>query len=206
MSLVRLIFRQWLLVLIALLTGVILHIGTVLAIPSITSNSAFARIADDNPANTINVLDAITPDNQPLPFMAPDVRYAICHYDLSAGPVVVRTSLANEAWTIALYNRLGENFYTLSGADLQRPNIELILAPADDAGAANPIPLGRDTGQSAVTVSVGETEGIAIIRAPIRGAGYVDQTETTLADATCSARADGSSQKDETPLGTGKIK
>ena len=206
MTLLRFIFRQWLLIMTALMTGVILHIGTVLAIPSITPNSAFARIAADNPANTINVLDPITPDSQPLPFMAADVRYAICHYDLSAGPVVVRTSLPNEAWTIALYNRLGENFYTISGGDLQRPDIELILAPTDDAGAANPIPLGRDAGQSAVTVSVGDGEGIAIIRAPIRGAGTVSQTDATLGEASCTARADGASQKDETPLGAGKIK
>lgn len=189
MSIVRYFLRHWLLVFAALISGGILHVIAVLATPRLATESAFEVMSQLSPVNEMLMLPPITPDEQPLPFMAADVRYAVCRFDLAAGPISVRTPLADEFLTISLYNRLGENFYTLTAGDLQRPDVEMILAPAELSASA-PIPFGRDAGASAITISVGEAEGLLMIRAPIRGSSFLGETERALRQARCEVKED----------------
>lgn len=189
MRIVRYFLRNWLIILAALVSGGILHVVAVLATPRIATESAFEVISQLSPVNEMLVLPPVTPDEQPLPFMAADVRYAVCRFDLAAGPVSVRMPLADKSWTISLYNQFGENYYTLAAGDLQRPDVEIILAPAELTASA-PIPFGRDAGASAITVSVGEAEGLLMIRAPIRGNSFLGENERALAQARCEVKED----------------
>ena len=74
---------QWLqtrarVLLIAVLLAAILHIVATLIAPNIAGGTPFAKLRPVAPLHKVLVLPPVSPQNQPLAFMAPDVRYAMC--------------------------------------------------------------------------------------------------------------------------------
>ncbi len=170
-----------------LLLGGILHILVVLGAPVTTDEAAMAKIASAAEVNVATVLPPARPGSQLFPYMAPDVRYVLCRYDISKDPVAVRTPMLEPTWSIALYDPQGENFYTITGSDLQRREAELILAPSEDGTSA--LPFGNDAPTTAITVSVPERTGLLVIRAPEGLAGRAREIEQALAQVTCGVKA-----------------
>ena len=76
-------------------------------------------------------LPAADPGKQAMPMMAPDVRYAFCRFDLSTVRCELSATVADDLWLIGLYTAEGDNFYAVTGADLKKANIELVIASAD---------------------------------------------------------------------------
>jgi uncharacterized membrane protein len=169
-----------------LFLGGILHILIVLTTPRMADDTAMLKIAEIAPVNAAIVLPPVTPDTQLFAYMAPDVRYVLCVYDISKDPVSVRTPLLEPTWSIALYDELGQNFYTISGADLQRREAELILAPSEDGSSA--LPFGNDAPTTAITVSVPERRGLLVIRAPESAPGRRREVEQALGQVTCGVK------------------
>ncbi|MEZ5776039.1 MAG: hypothetical protein R3D33_15435 [Hyphomicrobiaceae bacterium] len=99
----------------------------------------------------------------------------------------LRTTLLDTTWTIALYDSQGRNFYAVSGRDLQRRDVEIVLAPSEDGGSAG-VPLSRDTPASSITVSVRDPRGIAVVEAPLNGSSYASEAASALALSTCAIR------------------
>lgn len=182
--------ENWMWLTGALIGAAILHILTVLYLAERTEHRGITALDRVTAINEMVALPATTPDDQVLPFMAPDVRYAICRYDLSEGPVTVRTAFGDGTWSIALYNRTGSNFYGISSAELQRREIELLLAPSSEGGTAS-LPISKEVVATNITVNVPEKQGIAIIRAPLLGNAYVAETEQILAQSRCEPVAKG---------------
>ena len=81
---------------VGVVLGVILHISYVLAAPHLSGGTAWRQLGSQLPVNQMKVLAPIRPGAQPLPFMAPDVRYAMCRYDLGAGALQIRTRLLDQ--------------------------------------------------------------------------------------------------------------
>jgi len=162
----------------------IVHVVTVLALPHIAETRAWVSFAGDLPVNAVKALDPPNADKTPMPLMAPDVRYAACRFDLGNSQVRFRTRLVGGAWSIALYTPGGANYYTISGAELQRDEIEMILTLAqEDAGSFAPITEGAKT--STVTVAVPEREGLLLLRAPIISPAYEPEIERVIAESLC---------------------
>jgi uncharacterized membrane protein len=163
----------------------LIHIMAVLSLPMLAPRNAHARLAELGPANTMVELPPATPGRQVMPMMAPDVRYAFCRFDLANGPVRVKATIADELWLIALYTPEGENFYSVVGADMKRPEIDLVIAGADqtveEAGVDAP-----ETSDNVIVVNSPVTEGIALIRAPLAGPSRANQVERALRSTACS--------------------
>jgi uncharacterized membrane protein len=156
----------------------------VLTLPMLAPRDAHARLAALGPANTMIQLPASAPGRQVMPLMAPDVRYAVCRYDLSNGPVRLKAQIANELWLIAFYTPLGENFYAVVAADLKKPEVDVIIATADQTVAE----VGVDSPEAfdnVVVVSSPVSEGIALIRAPLAGPSRGAEAERALKATYC---------------------
>ena len=169
----------------------LIHVVAVLTLPMLAPRDAQARLAALGPANTMIQLPAPAPGRQVMPMMAPDVRYAVCRYDLSKGPVRLKAQIADELWLIAFYTPLGENFYAVVGADMKRPDIDLIIATTDQTVAE----VGVDSPEAfddVVVVSSPVVEGIALIRAPLAGPSRSAEAERAL-KATYCGQLNGSS-------------
>ena len=169
------------------IAGGIVHILTIFWLPQHSADLLTDRIRRAIPANEMVVLPLVTPDTQLLPFMAPDVRYALCRFDLANGPLSIRTPLLDGAWTVTIYDGQGRGIYTASGADLQRRDVELVLT-ATDAAEAGAIPFDKSVSVGAITVSVPTTAGLTIIRAPIFGPAYAPEIDRGIAEARCAPK------------------
>lgn len=175
---------NWFWVVAGLLLGGIIHISAIFALPYLASSSAWARLEGIAPLNTARILPPTSPEQQLLPLMAPDVRYALCRYDLAEGPMILRAPLLDRSWSIALYTPLSLNFYAISGADLQRKNVTIFLTQTNEGEGAN-IPIEKGAKTSVITVAVPERNGLVILRAPIKSQAYEPMTEAALADLSC---------------------
>jgi uncharacterized membrane protein len=162
----------------------LIHIVAVLTLPLIAPRNAQARIAQLGPVNTMIQLPAPAPGHQVMPMMAPDVRYAACRYDLSNGPVRVRASNADDLWFIAFYTPEGSNFYTVTGSDMKKAEVDMVISTADQIVAEADV----DTPElldNLVVVNSPTTEGIVLIRAPLSGPSGAALAERALKATTC---------------------
>jgi uncharacterized membrane protein len=170
----------------AALAGIV-HICATFAMPSLTGASTFRRYAAALPLNRIDVLPPVAPSNQPLPFMAPDARYAVCRFDTSTGPVMVSLGLPDAGWVLALYTLDGDNFYHVTGQAGRQSILSLMLVPPSDqvigsAAEAHP------ASPAGAPVTVAARQGLLFIRAPERGAAHRHEIEAELRKARCAPR------------------
>jgi len=170
-----------------LLLSVFIHLLAVLSLPHLAPKSAWARVSALSDPNRMVVLPAASPAHQSLPLMAPDVRYAICRFNLDNGPVRLSTQILDGLWLITFYTPSGENFYAITGRELKRNQIEIIISRKNELGVKAGASL-LDEIDDLVVVDSPVREGIAVIRAPLLGPSYVAQTEAALRRGTCSTQ------------------
>ena len=175
-------------IVLGLVLAGLIHIVAVLMLPTLAPRNAHARLAALGPANTMIEIPAATPGRQAMPMMAPDVRYALCRFDLANGPVLLRAVIPDELWLIGLYTPEGENFYSVVGADMKRAQIDLVIAAPDqtveEAGVDAP-----ESSDDVIVVNAPVTEGIALIRAPLAGPSRASYAERALKTTSCAPYA-----------------
>jgi len=168
--------------------GAAVHICIILLMPYFSQGDAWGRLENVSRINELAILPGVEATNRPIAFMAPDVRYAACRYDLANGPLQLRSPLPNDLWSIALYSRHGENYYLISGRDVQSRFVNLLVVmdesinnkqeERDNAGA------GTDALRE-ITVSAPSKTGIILIRAPIPNPAHNAQVVQLLSKAFC---------------------
>ncbi len=179
---------NWQLILAAPVAAGILHICATLAAPYITADSAFSRLAPGLPLNKMRMLSEIAPGSEPLPFLSPDARYALCRFDTSAGPVSVTATLPPDpGWMLAVMTPQGDNIYASASTPGRPTPITLALVPSEEhflGVTPEARGIARDTDPP---VALAARRGIVVIRAPDRGFSYQGDTEASLNAARCSA-------------------
>jgi len=169
-----------------LVFGAIIHITAIFALPHMSENNAWLKVARRIPVNTMQLLPLASPEGQVLPYMAPDVYYAMCRFDLTDGPVSLRVPEMGPLWSISLYDQLSQNFYIVTGRDIRRDNLELLLnLPRSETGEFDPAAAGTKTKGEVITVRVPVAEGLAVIRAPIEGVSSAILTDASFRRMTC---------------------
>ncbi|HBH41433.1 MAG TPA: hypothetical protein DDW26_05935, partial [Rhizobiales bacterium] len=77
-----------------------------------------------------------------------------------------------------------DNFYSVAGADMKRADIDLVIAASDqtveEASVDAPEP-----SDEVVVVNSPVTEGIALIRAPLKGPSRANRAEEALKATSC---------------------
>ncbi len=177
--------RRMRLLLLIVLSAAIVHILATFAAPALSSRSPYEVLRRTAPAHAFTLLPPVTSKAQPLPFLGPDFRYAVCPFDTSRGAVAVTAKLAGQGWSISLYTPEGDNIYTAMGQDGPHADIALKLVPTGDRFLGlTPEAEGRVSEiQTALTMPA--RRGLAVLRAPDRGLAFANQTEATLLRATC---------------------
>jgi uncharacterized membrane protein len=171
-------------VLFAVVLAGLIHIVAVLTLPMLAPENAWARLVPLGPANSMIMLPPPSPGQQVMPMMAPDVRYAFCRFDLTNGPVRLRATIPDDLWLIAFYTQQGDNFYTVAGTDMQRGQIDLVIAQADQPVAEAGVDAPEESDE-VVVVKSPVTEGIAMIRAPLAGVSRTARAEEALKATSC---------------------
>jgi len=172
-------------VLLCLVLAGLIHIAAVLALPSLAPKNAWARLVPLGPANTMIQIPAFSRGHEIMPMMAPDVRYAFCRFDLARGPVRLKGAVPDDLWMVAFYTPEGDNFYTVSGADMKSAQLDLVIAKADQPVAEGGVDAPEESDEVFVVKSPVE-QGIAMIRAPLSGQSHAASAEEALKATVCS--------------------
>ena len=170
----------------ALLLGGIVHLGATLAVPLIGPGSAYQKLRELLPANTMVVVTPLQPGKQLLPFLMPDAYYGVCRYSLAGEAVSISAPLLDLGWTLSLHTPHGDNFYVIPGQQLRTTDLALVIVPgAEKSGELMPATRRAPTPSEDQIASPSE-EGLIIIRAPLKGLAWKGEVEAALARAKCT--------------------
>lgn len=171
-------------ILAAALFGIgILHILATLAAPSLALSTAYTRLDGILPVNRSVILPPISPEAQPLPFMSPALRYAMCRYDTANGPVNVSVQLSETGSSLTIYTVDGEAVYTAAQSDVPLHRVRIVPTDGRFLGLT---PEARGSRSSEIpSASLQADRGIVVYATPDLGVSYQSATEQQLAAVTC---------------------
>lgn len=166
-----------------IILGFIIHIVSVLILPSLAQNDAWARLSRYAGYNSLHVLPAATPEIEAIADMDPSIRYAICRYDLDAGPLKIVAKIPQTYWSLAIYDTKGSNFYSLNDRSAGRNSLTLWIASQSQILALEP----EDPEESVdrLVVKSHDRYGIAILRILIPEMSYETVARVTFASSSC---------------------
>lgn len=193
---------SWFTIASGLVAAGVIHIATVLGAPYLARQDAWGRLAQISELNQLYVMPPGSPEVIPLPLAAPDIGYAFCRFDLSDGNVVFESRVSGPIWSAAIHTRRGENFYVISGADIQRDRIRMLLVPrARLAVEASAEMTAR--GEEQIIVISPEMQGTITVRVPNPGKPFTQGTIAALQAGQCGAeeKIDTAPDLKQTPPG-----
>jgi len=177
---------NWRMVLAGCCAVGMLHIIAVFSEPRLAQSNAYARMSPTLPLNKMIVLPPITADAQPLPFLAPDARFAMCRFTTENGPVAVNAVLLGPGWLATVYSEDGESLNTTVAVPERRETIvALRLMPSDDRFMGLTPQARGKLAKETTALPVGAKSGIVVVRAPDRGPAFAELQEAALLQASC---------------------
>jgi len=180
---------NWQLIVAAPVAAGILHICATMAAPYLTAASAYSRLAPALPLNKMQILGPITPGAEPLPFLSPDARYAMCRFDTARGPVDVSAILpADQGWTLTVVSPQGDNIYATASAPARPTPVAVVLVPSEEHFLGVTPEARGIAREQQPPAAIAAARGIVVLRGPDKGLSYQRQVETALKAARCSAR------------------
>ncbi|RTL49741.1 MAG: DUF1254 domain-containing protein [Bradyrhizobiaceae bacterium] len=173
--------------LFAILGGIILggvvHLVSVLALPRIATQDAYARLAPLTKLNAVTQLPAAQPGTAPMPYMDPAFAAAACKYDLSAGPIKLAVPVSQAYTSVSFYTRNDIAYYAINDRSAGRKVIELDLMTKEQKDA---LPEDEDiTSADRLIIESPSATGLIIMRALAPEPGLMMQAKASLAAATC---------------------
>ena len=168
----------------AALCGIgILHIIATLAAPNLALSTAYDRLNGVLPANEAVILPPVTPLAQPLPFMSPALRYAMCRFDTANGSVDVSVELTETGSSLTIYNADGEAVYTAAQSEVPHHRVRIVPADGRFLGLS---PEARGVRSNEIpSATLHSKRGIIVYATPDLGAAYQTATEQQLAAVSC---------------------
>lgn len=118
------------------LVAAAVHVASVWALPAIIMSRTMSRIGEAG-WNTIHFGKRPDASARGVVRPSPDLLYSTCAYDLSAGPLRVRSPVPNDTyWSVSLFDDATNNFYVLDDrqAHAQKQSVVdfVIIPPEQD--------------------------------------------------------------------------
>lgn len=172
-------------ILTAALFGIgILHIIATLAAPSLTLSTAYHRLEGVLPTNRAVILPPVSPQTQPLAFMTPALRYAMCRYDTAGGPVDVKVELSATGASLTIYTVDGEAVYTAAQSEFPQHRVRITPTDGRFLGLT---PEARGQRSSEIpSATLHADRGIVVYATPDLGVSYQSATQDRLAAVSCN--------------------
>jgi uncharacterized membrane protein len=167
----------------ALLLGGIVHLATVLLLPRMASQDAYARVTAIAPVNSVIPVPPPTPEKAVMPFMDPAFAVSVCRYDLSRGPLKFSVPISQAYTSVSFYTRTDVAYYAINDRAAGRRVIELDLMTAAQRAE---LPENEDiTAADRLIVASPTTTGLIMIRALAPEMGWIPAARNALAAAQC---------------------
>src|SRR4029079_13170172 len=170
------------------LSGCIVHLVAVLALPRIATQDAYSRLTPMTKLNAVTQLPAAEPGNAPMPFMDPAFAVAICRYDLANGPIKLTVPVSQAYTSVSFYTRNEVAYYAINDRSAGRKVIELdLMTEAQHAE----LPEDEDvTAADRLIIDSPTTAGLIVMKALAPEPGLMPQAQASLAAASCKIQTE----------------
>lgn len=176
--------RWMMIILVGVVLGAIVHLGTVMVLPRTATKDAYLRLAPITPVNTMTAIPPVTPDAALMPFTDPAFASAICRYDLSKGPLKLTAPVSPGYTSVTFYTRYDIAYYAINDRAAGRRLIELELMTT---AQRNELPEEEDVTAADRLIVESPTEtGLIAIRALAPEPGLMPVAQTAVAAARCT--------------------
>ena len=167
----------------ALLLGGIVHLATVLLLPRMATQDAYARVSAIAPVNSVIPVPSPTPEKAVMPFMDPAFAVSVCRYDLSRAPLKFSVPISQAYTSVSFYTRSDVAYYAINDRAAGRRVIELDLMTAAQRAE---LPEDQEiTAADRLIVTSPTTTGLIMIRALVPESGWSPAARNALAAAQC---------------------
>jgi len=175
----------------ALLLAGVVHILSILLMPSLAPSDAYHRLlaaakSYQPSSNGVVPLDAATPDSQLLPSEDPSVAEGACVYDLSGGLLRLTAPVDGENFLgISFYSAVGPIFHAVTDRGADKGKIEIVLGQApqiEDLEEADPED-GPPPSETRVTAP--SPRGFVLIRALAKRGSDFERARAAVSAVKC---------------------
>jgi uncharacterized membrane protein len=161
----------------------IIHIAILLMLPSFSERDAWSRLAEAGGLYTaVRVGDGT---GSPAILISPDPFFKVvaCRFDLAEGALHVRAPGGVPYWSVSVYNRQGENIYSLNDRSSADGALDMVIAtPVQLIEVRKNLPPEFET---AVFVEADITEGMVLVRGFVPDESWNSSISTYLDRASC---------------------
>ena len=173
--------------------GGIVHLVSVLALPSIATQDAYSRLAAMSQVNSVTPLPPTEPGNALLPFMDPAFAMAVCRYDLGNGPIKLTVPVSHSYTSVSFYTRSDVAYYAINDRSAGRRVIELSLMSETQHAE---MPEDEDvTAADRLIIDSPTTTGVIVLKALAPEPGLMAEAQASLNAANCQLQTEASSNK-----------
>ncbi len=166
-----------------LLLGGIVHLATVLVLPRLATQDAYARVSVITPVNAVTPIPPPTPEKAVMPFMDPAFAVSVCRYDLARGPLKFSVPISPAYTSVSFYSRSDVAYYAINDRAAGRRVIELDLMTARQR---EELPSNEEiTAADRLIVTSPTNTGLIVIRALAAEPGLIGAARGALAAARC---------------------
>jgi len=170
----------------ALLLAGVVHLATVLLLPRMATQDAYARVSAIAPVNSVIAIPPPTPEKALMPFMDPAFQVSVCRYDLTHGPLKFSVPITQAYTSVSFYTRSDVAYYAINDRAAGRKVIELDLMTAAQRAE---LPENEEiTAADRLIVASPTTTGLIVIRALAPEPGRIPAVRNALAAAQCRAQ------------------
>ena len=169
----------------ALLLAGVVHLATVLLLPRMATQDAYARVSAIAPVNTVIAIPTPTPERALMPFMDPAFQVSVCRYDLTQGPLKFSVPITQAYTSVSFYTRSDVAYYAINDRAAGRRMIELDLMTTAQRAE---LPENEEiTAADRLIVTSPTTAGLIVIRALAPESGWIPAVRNALTAAQCRA-------------------
>jgi len=176
-------------ILSALCLAGVVHIVTVLLVPTQVASSAHERVAVFGPDRTFHLLPDVLPSWEPLPGLDPAMKHALCRFSLTDGPVRFSASVEAPYWSMGLFNGAGEAVYSLNNRTSGSGELSMLVLSSEQLSILRENP--PEDLEDLIVIETDEPEGFALLRALVTEPLQAGIVEAGLTASRCDTLTPG---------------
>lgn len=178
----------WLLA--TLLVAGIVHIVSVLLMPTVAPRDALGRLAayvkSAAPAEGLVLLPQMGPGDETLPFEDPAFAEAVCVYDLGKGPLRVKTSVDGEDFLgLSFHANAGRIYHSMTDRSAIKGKIDIVVGDARQIDALTSADEGDAPPPSEVRLTAPTKRGFILIRSLAKRPSDQERARNRLSAISC---------------------
>lgn len=178
--------RTPLFVLGGLMLGGIIHIAAVLKVPVFAPADTWSRIASVVPVNRFQTIATSEDDPVLIPMLDPLMTHAVCRYSLNDGAIRLRAKLPSVFWSVALYNRRGENVFSVNDRSAGTEDLDMLVLTVDQLAIIRENP--PEELEDLLVIETPDRQGFALLHVFDDDPALRPEVMKGLKDARCDVR------------------